>query len=82
MGEFGIGQAVKRFEDGRLLRGQGRFHEDVNLAGQIRPVQVEDVLGREPVEVDLEASASYVRGRAVRVTGAGSTGQMRPGRHR
>ena len=30
------------------------------LATQIRPVQVEDVLGREPVEVDLEASASYV----------------------
>ena len=26
---------------------------DVDLAGQIRPVQVEDVLGREPVEVDL-----------------------------
>ena len=28
---------------------------DVDLAVQIRPVQVEDVLGREPVEVDLEA---------------------------
>ena len=27
---------------------------DVNLAGQLRPVQVEDVLGREPVEVDFE----------------------------
>src|SRR5215813_7021562 len=40
---------------------------DVNLAGQIRPVQVEDVLGREPVEVDLEASAAYVRDRAVLV---------------
>ena len=33
------------------------------LAAQIRPVQVEDVLGREPVEVDLEASASYLRER-------------------
>ena len=29
---------------------------DVNLATQIRPVQVEDVLGREQVEVDLERS--------------------------
>jgi FlaA1/EpsC-like NDP-sugar epimerase len=46
---------------------------DVNLAGQIRPVQVEDVLGREPVEVDLEASAAYVRGRAVLVSGAGGS---------
>jgi len=26
MGQFGIGQSVKRFEDVRLLRGEGRFH--------------------------------------------------------
>ena len=32
MGEFGIGQSIKRFEDGRLLRGGGRFHDDVNLS--------------------------------------------------
>ena len=25
MGQFGIGQAVKRFEDPRLLRGEGGF---------------------------------------------------------
>ena len=31
MGEFGIGQSIKRFEDGRLLRGGGRFHDDVNV---------------------------------------------------
>ena len=36
---------------------------DVDLAGQIRPVQVEDVLGREPVEVDLEAIAVLPRRR-------------------
>src|SRR6266540_1302176 len=34
MGQFGIGQAVKRVEDVRLLRGEGRFHNDVNLPGQ------------------------------------------------
>jgi FlaA1/EpsC-like NDP-sugar epimerase len=43
------------------------------LATQIRPVQVEDVLGREPVEVDLEASAAYLRGKTVLVTGAGGS---------
>ena len=43
------------------------------LAAQIRPVQVEDVLGREPVEVDLEASASYLREQTVLVTGAGGS---------
>ncbi len=46
---------------------------DVNLAAQIRPVQVEDVLGREPVEVDLEEVASYLAGETVLVTGAGGS---------
>jgi FlaA1/EpsC-like NDP-sugar epimerase len=44
-----------------------------NLAVQIRPVQVEDVLGREQVEVDLTAVATYVRGRPVLVSGAGGS---------
>ncbi len=34
MGKYGIGQPVLRFEDPRLLRGQGRFIHDVNLPGQ------------------------------------------------
>jgi carbon-monoxide dehydrogenase large subunit len=34
MGAFGIGQSVTRFEDPRLLRGEGRFVDDVNLPGQ------------------------------------------------
>src|SRR3954453_21426364 len=34
MGEFGIGQPVKRFEDKRLLSGNGRFQNDFNLSGQ------------------------------------------------
>jgi FlaA1/EpsC-like NDP-sugar epimerase len=46
---------------------------DLDLAGQIRPVQVEDLLGREPVEVDLDAIASYVAGKTVLVTGAGGS---------
>src|SRR2546421_4864666 len=46
---------------------------DLNLAGQIRPVQVEDVLGREPVEVDVGSIAKYLAGETVLVTGAGGS---------
>jgi FlaA1/EpsC-like NDP-sugar epimerase len=46
---------------------------DLDLAGQIRPVQVEDVLGREPVEVDLDAIATFLAGETVLVTGAGGS---------
>ncbi len=34
MGQFGIGQPVLRFEDKRLLSGNGRFQNDNNLLGQ------------------------------------------------
>jgi aerobic carbon-monoxide dehydrogenase large subunit len=40
MGQFGIGQSLKRVEDVRLLRGEGRFHQDVNLPGQVHMVVV------------------------------------------
>ena len=31
---YAIGQPVKRKEDGQLLRGQGRYTDDVNLPNQ------------------------------------------------
>ena len=43
------------------------------LTTQIRPVQVEDVLGREQVEVDFEQVAGYLAGQTVVVTGAGGS---------
>jgi FlaA1/EpsC-like NDP-sugar epimerase len=46
---------------------------DVNLTGQIRAVQVEDVLGREPIEVDVAAISSYLAAQTVVVTGAGGS---------
>jgi FlaA1/EpsC-like NDP-sugar epimerase len=46
---------------------------DSNLAAQIRPVQVEDVLGRAQVEVDLKEVAAYLGGQTVLVTGAGGS---------
>src|SRR5216117_682084 len=43
MGQFGIGQPIKRFEDVRLVRGGGRFHDDVNLPGQAHAVIVRSI---------------------------------------
>jgi aerobic carbon-monoxide dehydrogenase large subunit len=40
MGQFGIGQAIKRVEDVRLLRGRGRYLDDVNVPGQAHVVIV------------------------------------------
>jgi carbon-monoxide dehydrogenase large subunit len=38
--QFGIGQPVQRFEDPRLLRGEGRFINDMNVDGQAHIVFV------------------------------------------
>jgi FlaA1/EpsC-like NDP-sugar epimerase len=46
---------------------------DRDLTMQLRPVEVEDVLGREPVEVDLDGIAGYVSSEVVMVSGAGGS---------
>jgi FlaA1/EpsC-like NDP-sugar epimerase len=45
----------------------------VNLMRQVREVRVEDVLGREPVGVEIDRVGAYLRGRTVLVTGAGGS---------
>jgi FlaA1/EpsC-like NDP-sugar epimerase len=43
------------------------------LARQVREVRVEDVLGREPVHMELERVGAYLAGETVLVTGAGGS---------
>src|ERR1700722_18102652 len=38
--KFGVGQPVPRKEDPTLLRGEGRYTDDVNLPGQAHAVMV------------------------------------------
>jgi FlaA1/EpsC-like NDP-sugar epimerase len=45
----------------------------LNLMRQVREVQVEDVLGREPVRVEIDSVGAYLTGRVVLVTGAGGS---------
>jgi FlaA1/EpsC-like NDP-sugar epimerase len=74
------GEARQRVVDaaraaGIPVRTLPALHELISedFTGQIRPVQVEDVLGREQVEVDLESVASYLADETVLVTGAGGS---------
>src|ERR671922_1481641 len=50
-----------------LLQDGGR------LLRQVRQVKVEDMLGREPVRMDLDRVGGYLTGRVVLVTGAGGS---------
>jgi FlaA1/EpsC-like NDP-sugar epimerase len=43
------------------------------LARQMREVRVEDVLGREPVQMELAQAGAYIAGQTVLVTGAGGS---------
>jgi FlaA1/EpsC-like NDP-sugar epimerase len=45
----------------------------LNLMRQVRAVQVEDVLGREPMRLEIDRVGSYLAGEVVLVTGAGGS---------
>lgn len=51
---------------GGILRGSISINH-------IRPVQVEDLLKREPVQLDLDMIAEFISGRRIMVTGAGGS---------
>src|SRR5215203_1858134 len=40
---------------------------------KLRELQIEDLLGREPVDIDLDALSDYINGKRVLVTGAGGS---------
>jgi aerobic carbon-monoxide dehydrogenase large subunit len=69
MGQFGIGQPVRRFEDRRLLSGQGRYQNDNNLLGQLHAVVLRSPHAHARIRrLDLSAAIA-VPGVALIMTG-------------
>jgi FlaA1/EpsC-like NDP-sugar epimerase len=52
-----------------LREGSG----ELRVTRQLRSVQVEDILGREPVRMEIERVGGYLAGEVVMVTGAGGS---------
>lgn len=47
--------------------------EKSSISDKIRKVEIEDLLGREPISLDIERVMNYVAGKTVLVTGGGGT---------
>lgn len=57
----------------KTLPGMYELLDGTVSINQIREVQIEDLLGREPVAVDLEEIAGYLSGERVLITGGGGS---------
>jgi carbon-monoxide dehydrogenase large subunit len=59
MGEFAIGQGVSRFEDLRLIRGGGRYVDDIKLPGLAHGVVLRSRHAHAKIEsIDIKAAKS------------------------
>ena len=57
--KFGVGQPVPRKEDPTLLRGEGRYSDDVNLAGQAHAVMVRSPVAHGVLRgIDIETASA------------------------
>jgi aerobic carbon-monoxide dehydrogenase large subunit len=85
MGEFAIGQSVLRHEDPRLLRGQGRFYDDLKLADQLHAAIVRsphahaDIAGTDTrPALRMPGVHAVLTGEDYRTDGLGSLPSMAP----
>ena len=68
--KFGVGQPVRRTEDPKLVRGEGRYTDDVNLPGQVHAVMVRSTVAHGVIRgIDTTAAKAMPGVRAV-LTGA------------
>ncbi|WFR56251.1 nucleoside-diphosphate sugar epimerase/dehydratase [Anaerocolumna sp. AGMB13025] len=57
----------------KILPGMYQLiNEEVSVT-RLRDVEIEDLLGREPVKIDMEGIMNYVKGKIIMVTGGGGS---------
>ncbi|MDR9392261.1 MAG: nucleoside-diphosphate sugar epimerase/dehydratase, partial [Trueperaceae bacterium] len=66
-------EAAGRTIDTRVVPGMFELLSGDVSVDRIRPVRVEDLLRRPPVQLDTDSIAQYVKGKRVLVTGAGGS---------
>ncbi|MBI1796802.1 MAG: polysaccharide biosynthesis protein [Candidatus Eisenbacteria bacterium] len=57
----------------KTLPGLADLHSGRPALAQMRDIRIDDLLGRQPVQLDLAEVAEYLRGERVLVTGAGGS---------
>jgi FlaA1/EpsC-like NDP-sugar epimerase/lipopolysaccharide/colanic/teichoic acid biosynthesis glycosyltransferase len=57
----------------KTLPGLSDFSHGRPSLAQMRDIRIEDLLGREPVQLDLEEVGEFLRGQRVMITGAGGS---------
>lgn len=57
----------------KILPGMYQFVNGEATLDKLRDVQIEDLLGREPVKVDITSIINYVSGKTVLITGGGGS---------
>src|SRR5579862_7260114 len=89
MGEFAIGQSVLRREDPRLLRGRGRYFDDLKLADQLYAAIARSPHAHADIRaIDTRAAAripgvhAVLTGEDYRADGIGSLPSMAPYKRR
>src|SRR5260221_13655307 len=85
MGEFSIGQSVRRREDPRLLTGRGRYYDDLKLADQLHAAIVRSPHAHADIRgIDTRAALQMpgvhvvLTGADYRADGLGSLPSMAP----
>lgn len=57
----------------RIIPGVYQVLSGAVSISQIRKVDIEDLLGRKPIKLDIDAISKYLRGKRILVTGAGGS---------